>query len=70
MELLLISTGNLHIGYSIVAFLLLLGVCVFMWAVKTAHCYEHEEDPVGDHEPVTYKQIMRNEKLCADFINN
>ncbi len=70
MELLLISTGNLHIGYSIVAFLLLLGVCVFMWAAKTAHCYEHEEDPVSDHEPVTYKQIMRNEKLCAEIINN
>jgi hypothetical protein len=70
MELLLITTGNLKIGYSIAAFLLLLGICIFFLAVKTAHCYEHEEDPVGDHEPVTYDQIIHNERLCGEFINN
>ena len=69
MNILLITQSNMWCGYGVAAFCLLFGISVLVWAVRTVGCFEHESDPVS-YEPVTYDEIVKNEKLCIDFINN
>lgn len=69
MKLLLIADSTQWFYYSIAFFLLMLGVSLFVWAFRTAECYEHEYDPV-DQEPVTYDEVIMREHFCADIINN
>jgi hypothetical protein len=69
MKLLLITDSTHWFFFGIAFFLLMFVASLFMWAVRTAECYEHEYDPV-DHEPVTYDEIIMREHLCADIINN
>jgi hypothetical protein len=69
MNILLIADSTQWFYYSIAFFLLMLGISISVWAIRTAGCYEHKSDPIG-MEPVTYDEIMKNENLCIDFVNN
>jgi hypothetical protein len=55
---------KLTLAYSVVFFLLILGVSVLAYAIRTAECYEQEDDaiPGQDMEPVNYKDIMDCER--------
>lgn len=69
MNIFLITQANIVGGYSIATFCLLFGIAISVWAIRTAKCYDHEDDPV-DLEPVTYDEIIMREHFSADILNN
>jgi len=55
---------KLTLGFAAAFFLLILGASVLAYAIRTAECYEHDEDviPGSDMEPVNYKDIQECER--------
>lgn len=55
---------KLTLGFAIAFFLLMLGCSIIAYAIRTAECYEHEDDviPGQDMEPVNYNEIMDYER--------
>ena len=61
--ILLISEEAKWLGFAAAFVLLMIVVSIIAYYIRTAECYEHEEDPVPDDmEPVTYADIMYCER--------
>lgn len=63
MKLLLI-TDSQRLTFALAFLFLMLVVSVIAYAIRTAECYDHENDPIPgeDMEPVNYKEIIDCER--------
>jgi hypothetical protein len=58
------------IWFGLAAFAILFGLSTIAWALRTAECYEHDEDPIApidDYEPVNCQEIIDSERPYISY---
>lgn len=71
MNLLTINPATSQwLWFAIAGFALLLGISVVAWAIRTAECYEFDEEAelsIDDYEPVTFQEIIDCERPYVSY---